>query len=295
MIGAFNPYTAGASPQSPNISLDTVSQLLGGANAGVQALVGGINKAGEIDRSSKINELLATGGFKGLTEEQQRAKVAELTGGRSLNPIVGSNVADVLATQKAREVAQADTIAKLGLEDRKTANDLELEKLKSQLGLTKDTAIENIKSANEMKAAEALFGHESRLLGQKGGQAKDLAKFENDLKVSLIDQNKLPDRFISMGKGLTLDRVTGEVKKTEISKEDTVEDVLKTLSPEAQKHAKNLTKTQQENLAEALKTGNIGYKPYSEDKKTGAKSGGFFYDANNPTGLGITISNKKRQ
>ena len=32
MIGAFNPYTAGSSPQQPNISVDTVSKLLGGAN-----------------------------------------------------------------------------------------------------------------------------------------------------------------------------------------------------------------------------------------------------------------------
>ena len=133
MIGSFNPYTAGNSPQSPNISVDTVAQLLGGANAGIQSLVGGIRKAGEIDRSSKVNELLAGGGLQGLTEEQQRQKLAQMTGGQSLNPLVQANVADVMANQRANEIAKASATAALGLEDRKSANDMNIDLKKIHL------------------------------------------------------------------------------------------------------------------------------------------------------------------
>lgn len=294
MIGAFNPYMAGNSPQSPNISLDTVSRLLGGANEGIQSLVGGIQKAGEIDRSSKVNELLATGGLKGLTEEQARQKIAQMTGGQSINPIVSANVQDILSGQKAREIAKADTLAKLGLEEFKFGNEMtkldkegtqkqSLEKLKSELGLSSDMKLEEVKNK-----------YASSLLGQRGAQDKDLASYESQLKTALIDQNKLPDRFMSMGSGMVLDRVTGEVKLNDMPKDTKSQDIFKSLSPEAEKYARNLTKNQQENLAEMIKNGSVGFQPYAEDKKTGAKSGGFFYDVDNPTGIGISISNKKK-
>ena len=56
-----------------------------------------------------------------------------------------------------------------------------------------------------------------------------------------------------------------------------------------------MTKNQQENFKEAYLSGNIGWKPLVVDEKTKAKSGGFFYDLDNPTGLGITISNKRKE
>lgn len=293
MIGAFNPYTAGNSPQSPNISVDTVAQLLGGANAGIQSLVGGIRKAGEIDRSSKVNELLAGGGLQGLTEEQQRQKLAQMTGGQSLNPLVQANVADVMANQRANEIARASATAALGLEDRKSANDMNIEKLKSQLGLTADTALAKTKGEIEAENAKRLFGYDSQLLGQKGSQARDLLGLENDLKVKNFNENKSSDRYMSMGKGKVLDRATGEVKDVGVTQDEKKDDFAKSLSSEGQKAFKNLTRNQQDNLEEAYKNGNIGYKPYSIDAKTKEKSGGFFYDLNNPTGIGISISNKK--
>ena len=294
MIGAFNPYTAGSSPQSPNISVDTVAQLLGGANAGIQSLVGGIRKAGEIDRSSKVNELLAGGGLQGLTEEQQRQKLAQMTGGQSLNPLVQANAADVMANQKAREIAQASAAAAIGLEDRKSVNDQTLERLKSEVGLAADTSLAKTKGEIEQKAAEQLFGYDSQLLGQKGSQARDLLGFENELKVKNFDENKSSDRYMSMGKGKVLDRATGEVKDVGISQIENSEDLIKSLPNDAEDYVRGLSANQRENFKEAYSSGNIAWQPFVVDKKTGAKSGGFFVDLNSKTPLGITISNKSK-
>lgn len=295
MIGSFNPYTAGNSPQSPNISVDTVAQLLGGANAGIQSLIGGIRKAGEIDRSSKVNELLAGGGLQGLTEEQQRQKLAQMTGGQSLNPLVQANVADVMANQRANEIARASATAALGLEDRKSANDMNIEKLKSQLGLTADTALAKTKGEIEAENAKRLFGYDSQLLGQKGSQARDLLGFENELKVKNFDENKSSDRFMSMGKGKVLDRATGEVRDVGISQIENAEDLIKSLPNDAENYVRGLTRNQQENFKEAYASGNIAWQPLIVDKKSGAKSGGFFVDLNAKTPLGITISNIRRK
>ena len=294
MIGAFNPYTAGSSPQSPNISVDTVAQLLGGANAGIQSLVGGIRKAGEIDRSSKVNELLAGGGLQGLTEEQQRQKLAQMTGGQSLNPLVQANVADVMANQRANEIARASASAALGLENRKSANDMNIEKLKSQLGLTADTALAKTKGEIEAENAKRLFGYDSQLLGQKGNQARALLGFENELKVKNFDENKSSDRYMSMGKGKVLDRATGEVKDVGISQIENSEDLIKSLPNDAEDYVRGLSANQRENFKEAYSSGNIAWQPFVVDKKTGAKSGGFFVDLNSKTPLGITISNKSK-
>ena len=294
MIGAFNPYTAGSSPQSPNISVDTVAQLLGGANAGIQSLVGGIRKAGEINRSSKVNELLAGGGLQGLSEEQQRQKLAQMTGGQSLNPLVQANAADVMANQKAREIAQASAAAAIGLEDRKSVNDQTLERLKSEVGLAADTSLAKTKGEIEQKAAEQLFGYDSQLLGQKGSQARDLLGFENELKVKNFDENKSSDRYMSMGKGKVLDRATGEVKDVGISQIENSEDLIKSLPNDAEDYVRGLSANQRENFKEAYSSGNIAWQPFVVDKKTGAKSGGFFVDLNSKTPLGITISNKSK-
>ena len=294
MIGAFNPYTAGSSPQSPNISVDTVAQLLGGANAGIQSLVGGIRKAGEIDRSSKVNELLAGGRLQGLTEEQQRQKLAQMTGGQSLNPLVQANVADVMANQRANEIAKASATAALGLEDRKSVNDQTLERLKSEVGLAADTSLAKTKGEIEQKAAEQLFGYDSKLLGQKGSQARDLLGFENELKVKNFDENKSSDRYMSMGKGKVLDRATGEVKDVGISQIENSEDLIKSLPTDAENYVRGLSANQRENFKEAYSSGNIAWQPFVVDKKTGAKSGGFFVDLNSKTPLGITISNKSK-
>lgn len=295
MIGAFNPYTAGTSPQQPNISLDTVSQLLGGANQGVQALVGGIQKAGEIDRSSKVNELLASGGLQGLTEEQQRQKLAQMTGGQSLNQLVQANAADVMANQKAREIAQADAAAKLGLEEFKFGNDLtklekesgyktELEKLKSDMGLKSDLTLEEAKAANDLVATNALFGNQSKL-----------EELKHNLKVDSAKKGELPGSWVVVGGGYVMNTRNGETMRVEdyekAQQKDS--DPFAKLSSEARDYARNLTKNQQENLAEALNSGNIGFKPYKEDKKTGYKEGKYFYDAE--TGQRITISSKRKE
>lgn len=298
MIGSFNPYTAGNSPQSPNISVDTVAQLLGGANAGIQSLVGGIRKAGEIDRSSKVNELLAGGGLQGLTEEQQRQKLAQMTGGQSLNPLVQANVADVMANQRANEIAKASAAAALGLEDRKSANDMNIEKLKSQLGLTADTSLAKTKGEIEQKAAEQLFGYNSKLLGQKSSQAQGLAKFENDLKIEAFKNNLDPNRYTVVKYDdvpYAVDKSTGLGQKIGLPEESKGTSFEKSLSSEAKTAFRNLTPNQQENLKEAYQNGNIGYKPYKVDPKTKEKSGGFWYNLDEPTGLGIAISNVRRK
>ena len=295
MIGAFNPYMAGSSPQQPNISLDTVSQLLGGANQGVQALVGGIQKAGEIDRSSKVNELLASGGLQGLTEEQQRRKLAQMTGGQSLNQLVQANATDVMANQKAREIAQADAAAKLGLEEFKFGNDLtklekesgyktELEKLKSEMGLKSDLTLEEAKAKNDLVATNALFGNQSKL-----------EEIKHNLNINSAKKGELPDQWGVLGNGVLYNKTTGDTMLPEEYKklQSKEEDSFQTLSSEAKSYAKNLTKNQQENLAEALNSGKIGFKPYKEDKKSGYKEGGYFYDAE--TGQRITISSKRKE
>ena len=295
MMSAFNPYTAGAAPQSPNIQLDTVAQLLGGAGAGVQSLVNGIQKSQEISRSSKVNDILASGGLQGLTEEQQRQKLAQMTGGQSINPLVQANVADVMANQKANEMAKASAAAALGLEDRKSSNDMAIEELKSKLGLESDTSLAKTKGEIEQKAAEQLFGYDSKLLGQKGNQASSLAQLENNLKVKNFNENKSTDRFMSMGKGKVLDRATGEVRDVGISSTEDAEDLVKALPKDAESYVRGLTRNQQENFKEAYKGGNIAWKSLSIDKKTGAKSGGFFVDLNQETPIGITISNLRRK
>lgn len=295
MIGAFNPYTAGASPQSPNISMDTVAKLMGGLGTGVQALVGGIQKAGEIDRSSKVNELLAGGGFKGLTEEQTRQKLAQMTGGQSLDPLVNVNVAEVMANQKAKEIATAKAAAELGLEEFKFGNELtklekesgyktEAEKLKAKLGLDADLTLEEAKAKNDLIATNALFGNQSKL-----------AEIKHNLNINSAKKGELPDQWGVLGNGVLYNKTTGdtmlpeEYKKLQAKEEDS----FQTLSAEAKSYAKNLTKIQQENLAEALNSGTIGFKPYKEDKKSGYKEGGYFYDAE--TGQRITISSKKKE
>lgn len=300
MIGAFNPYTAGTSPQQPNISLDTVSQLLGGANQGVQALVGGIQKAGEIDRSSKVNELLASGGLQGLTEEQQRQKLAQMTGGQSLNQLVQANAADVMANQKAREIAQADAAAKLGLEEFKFGNDLtklekesgyktELEKLKSEMGLKSDLTLEEAKAANDLVATNALFGNQSKL-----------ERLKNDLKVENVDNNKLADRYMSMGGGRVLDRVTGLVNDVGLPKTEKTENLIKELPTEAAKFVKGLSPNQRKNWEKAYRTGNLAWQDEKTEKvlnKAGLAenkviSTGRFVNLNDPTAAWVTFPNK---
>ena len=295
MIGAFNPYTAGTSPQQPNISLDTVSQLLGGANQGVQALVGGIQKAGEIDRSSKVNELLASGGLQGLTEEQQRQKLAQMTGGQSLNPLVQASAADVMANQRAREIAQADAAAKLGLEEFKFGNDLtklekesgyktELEKLKSEMGLKSDLTLEEAKATNDLVATNALFGNQSKL-----------AEIKHNLEINSAKKGELPDQWAVLGNGVMYNRTTGETMTPKEYKTATKEqDLVKDLPKDAEDYVRGLSANQKENFKEAYSSGNIAWQPLIVDKKTGAKSGGFFVDLNSKTPLGITISNKRR-
>ena len=296
MMSAFNPLTAGAAPQSPNIQLDTVAQLLGGAGAGVQSLVNGIQKSQEISRSSKVNELLANGGLQGLNEEQQRRKLAQMTGGQSLNPLVDANVAEVMANQKAREIAQAKAAADLGLEEFKFGNELtkldkesgyktELEKLKSNMGLESDLKLEEAKAKNDLIATNALFGNQS-----------SLAKLKHNLNIESAKNGELPDQWGVLGNGVLYNKTTGDtMMPEEYQKIQKSEDVLKSLAPDAEKYVRGLSKNQQENFKEAYQSGNIAWQPLVIDKKSGAKSGGFFVDLNSPTPLGITISNKRKE
>lgn len=80
-----------------------------------------------------------------------------MTGGQSLDPLVGANVAEVMANQKAKEIATAKAAAELGLEEFKFSNELtkldkesryktEAEKLKSKLGLDADLTLEEAKA-----------------------------------------------------------------------------------------------------------------------------------------------------
>ena len=286
MIGSFNPYTSGYSPNQPNISADTVSKLMtGGIDKGIQSIVGGIQQAGEIDRSSKVNQLLASGGLQGLSEEQQRQKLAQMTGGQSTNPLVGANVAEALANQQANEMAQAKAAAALGLEDRKSANDMNkaifeakekmgLEELKSNLGLQSDVQLQNLK-----------FGHESAI-----------TKLKSSLDNQVDKDGKIKGKWGVLGNGVLYNDKTGETKTPEeYAKAVKTKDIVDSLPRDASNYFKGLTKNQQENFKEAYLSGNIGWKPLVVDENTKAKSGGFFYDLNNPTGLGITISNKRKE
>lgn len=286
MIGSFNPYTSGYSPSQPNISADTVSKLMtGGIDKGIQSLVGGIQQSGEIDRSSKVNQLLASGGLQGLSEEQQRQKLAQMTGGQSINPLVGANVAEALANQQANEMAQAKATAALGLEDRKSANDMNkaifeakekmgLEELKSNLGLQSDVQLQNLK-----------FGHESAI-----------TKLKSSLDNQVDKDGKIKGKWGVLGNGVLYNDKTGETKTPEeYAKAVKTKDIVDSLPKDASNYFKGLTKNQQENFKEAYLSGNIGWKPLTVDEKTKAKSGGFFYDLDNPTGLGITISNKRKE
>ena len=286
MIGSFNPYTSGYSPNQPNISADTVSKLMtGGIDKGIQSLVGGIQQSGEIDRSSKVNQLLASGGLQGLSEEQQRQKLAQMTGGQSINPLVGANVAEALANQQANEMAQAKATAALGLEDRKSANDINkaifeakekigLEELKSNLGLQSDIQLQNLK-----------FGHESAI-----------TKLKSSLDNQVDKDGKIKGKWGVLGNGVLYNDKTGETKTPEeYAKAVKTKDIVDSLPKDASNYFKGLTKNQQENFKEAYISGNIGWKPLTVDEKTKAKSGGFFYDLDNPTGLGITISNKRKE
>lgn len=296
MMSAFNPYTAGAAPQSPNIQLDTVAQLLGGAGAGVQSLVNGIQKSQEISRSSKVNELLANGGFKNLSEEQTRQKLAQMTGGQSLNPIVDANVAEVMANQKAREIAQAKAAAELGLEEFKFGNELtklnkesgyktELEKLKSSLGLESDLALEEAKAKNNLVETNALFGNQSKL-----------AELKHNLEINSAKKGELPDQWAVLGNGVMYNKTTGETMTPKEYKAATKEqDLIKDLPKDAEDYVRGLSANQKENFKEAYSSGNIAWQPFIVDKKTGAKSGGFFVDLNAKTPLGITISNKRKE
>lgn len=286
MIGSFNPYTSGYSPNQPNISADTVSKLMtGGIDKGIQSLVGGIQQSGEINRSSKVNQLLASGGLQGLSEEQQRQKLAQMTGGQSINPLVGANVAEALANQQANEMAQAKATAALGLEDRKYANDMNkaifeakekmgLEELKSNLGLQSDVQLQNLK-----------FGHESAI-----------TKLKSSLDNQVDKDGKIKGKWGVLGNGVLYNDKTGETKTPEeYAKAVKTKDIVDSLPRDASNYFKGLTKNQQENFKEAYLSGNIGWKPLAIDEKTKAKSGGFFYDLDNPTGLGITISNKRKE
>lgn len=286
MIGSFNPYTSGYSPSQPNISADTVSKLMtGGIDKGIQSLVGGIQQSGEIDRSSKVNQLLASGGLQGLSEEQQRQKLAQMTGGQSINPLVGANVAEVLANQQANEMAQAKATAALGLEDRKSTNDMNkaifeakekmgLEELKSNLGLQSDVQLQNLK-----------FGHESAI-----------TKLKSSLDNQVDKDGKIKGKWGVLGNGVLYNDKTGETKTPEeYAKAVKTKDIVDSLPKDASNYFKGLTKNQQENFKEAYLSGNIGWKPLVVDAKTKDKSGGFFYDLDNPTGLGITISNKRKE
>lgn len=286
MIGSFNPYTSGYSPSQPNISADTVSKLMtGGIGKGIQSLVGGIQQSGEIDRSSKVNQLLSSGGLQGLSEEQQRQKLSQMTGGQSINPLVGANVAEALANQQANEMAQAKATAALGLEDRKSANDMNkaifeakekmgLEELKSNLGLQSDVQLQNLK-----------FGHESAI-----------TKLKSSLDNQVDKDGKIKGKWGVLGNGVLYNDKTGETKTPEeYAKAVKTKDIVDSLPRDASNYFKGLTKNQQENFKEAYLSGNIGWKPLVVDEKTKAKSGGFFYDLDNPTGLGITISNKRKE
>lgn len=296
MMSAFNPYTAGAAPQSPNIQLDTVAQLLGGAGAGVQSLVNGIQKSQEISRSSKVNELLANGGFKNLSEEQARQKLAQMTGGQSLNPLVDANVAEVMANQKAREIAQAKAAAELGLEEFKFGNELtklnkesgyktELERLKSSLGLESDLALEEAKAKNNLVETNALFGNQSKL-----------AELKHNLEINSAKKGELPDQWAVLGNGVMYNKTTGETMTPKEYKAATKEqDLIKDLPKDAEDYVRGLSANQKENFKEAYSSGNIAWQPFIVDKKTGAKSGGFFVDLNAKTPLGITISNKRKE
>lgn len=303
MIGAFNPYMAGSSPQQPNISVDTVSKLLGGANAGVQALVDGIQKAGEIDRSSKVNELLASGGFKGLSEEQARQKLAQMTGGQSLNPLVDANVAEVMANQKAREIAQAKAAAELGLEEFKFGNELtkldkesgyktELEKLKSNLGLESDLTLEEAKAKNDLVAMNALFGNQSKL-----------EQLKNNLKIENFNKNLDPTRFTVVkdgDKAFAVDKANGTAREISTGLEKSSKDLIKDLPPKAEEFVRGLSPNQRKNWERAYRKGNLAWQDEKTEKvlnKAGLAenkviSSGRFVDLNDPTAAWVTFSNK---
>ena len=303
MIGAFNPYTAGTSPQQPNISLDTVSQLLGGANQGVQALVGGIQKAGEIDRSSKVNELLASGGLQGSTEEQQRQKLAQMTGGQSLNPLVQANAADVMANQRANEIAQASAAAALGLEDRKSVNDMAIEELKAKVGMNKDIAVAKTKGEIDSEAAKLLYGNNLNIQNLKGSQAQGLIKLENDLKNESFKQNLDPTRFTVIkdgDKAYAVDKSNGIAKELSTGLDKSSKDLIKDLPAKAEEFVRGLSPNQRKNWEKAYKNGNLAWQDEKTEKvlnKAGLAenkviSTGRFVDLNNPTAAWVTFSNK---
>ncbi len=85
------------------------------------------------------------------------------------------------------------------------------------------------------------------------------------------------------------------VKDVGISQVENAEDLIKSLPNDAENYVRGLTRNQQENFKEAYASGNIAWQPLIVDKKSGAKSGGFFVDLNAKTPLGITISNTRRK
>lgn len=303
MMSAFNPYTAGAAPQSPNIQLDTVAHLLGGAGAGVQSLVNGIQKSQEISRSSKVNDILASGGLQGLTEEQQRQKLAQMTGGQSINPLVQANVADVMANQKANEMAKASAAAALGLEDRKSSNDMAIEELKAKVGMNKDIAVAKTKGEIESEAAKLLYGNNLNIQNLKGSQAQGLAKLENDLKNESFKQNLDPTRFTVIkdgDKAYAVDKSTGIAKELSTGINKSSKDLVKDLPAKAEEFVRGLSPNQRKNWEKAYKNGNLAWQDEKTEKvlnKAGLAenkviSSGRFVDLNNPTAAWVTFSNK---
>lgn len=295
MTGGFNPYRAGLPPQSQNVSQELISKLMSGGTDSIQSLLGGIQKSGEISRSSKLNDLLATGELDGLTEEQTRQKVAQMTGGQSVNPLVQANIADVMSGQRASQIAKNKAAADLGLEEYKFGNDmektkykagqdLELEQLKSKLGLNADLTIEEAKAKNDAIASNMLFGNQS-----------SLEKLKHQLKIDSSNKGELPEQWGVLGNGVLYNKTTGDTMLPEEYKNIVKEkDTVESLPTDAKAYVKSLSKNQQENFKEAYASGSIGWKPAEKDSK-GNKSGGFFYDLNSSTPLGITISNKREK
>lgn len=125
MTGGFNPYRAGLPPSEPNVSADLVAQLLGGGTGNIiNSIAGGLQKSGEISRTSKLNELLASGTFDDMNSKNVRSEIAKATGGSSIDPTMAKALDSLLSGKVEQESEQAKALASLGLEDRKFKNEL---------------------------------------------------------------------------------------------------------------------------------------------------------------------------
>lgn len=258
----LNPYRAGNRPASPNVSAGALNQLMGMQQQTGEGLVNLIANAGKIDRTQKVNDLIARGGLDDLNEAQLQEKLLGVAGG-SLTKQGQLGIDNLLGSRRAMDESGRLDLRQTGRQTARTAENIRKENVQEAEQIRKEGVNSGL-TQGSYKGANGNMFHIT-----KGGKHVDSGvKFKEDVKAT--------------GKGKYIDPMT----RLGLSKPALTQ--FKNMPPALQKTMLKDDGTMKEN---------IGWNVVPEKRngsKITKKASGYFYDLITGQRLATGVKEEKK-